>query len=373
MVFEGKMVITGVRYGNAIVCVQPKRGCAGARCDGQVCRILHDPEVPPPHQYLATYHWIEEIFGADVMVHVGTHGNMEFLPGKSVALSASCFPDIAAGDIPYLYIYNSDNPPEGAVAKRRSYAVIVDHMQTTMTQSGVYGDLKELEDNIAAYNQSKVSEKGRAHALEHVILDLLKKTNLAEELKLEELIESGISFEKILELAHGKISEMYTTQIPDGMHIFGEVPGGEKRVDMINAILRFDSETKKFLSRLMDQTPTEQELDPLAREFIRSFLAGEMDPAARILGERLKNHDQEAISILGEKVLDLSGRIEASAGDEEPAARTGRRLHRARAFGSDHARKARCASHGQELLLPGPGEVCPPRPPGGWAASWLTC
>ncbi len=312
MVFEGKMVITGVRYGNAIVCVQPKRGCAGARCDGQVCRILHDPEVPPPHQYLATYHWIEEIFGADVMVHVGTHGNMEFLPGKSVGLSGSCFPDIAVGDIPYLYIYNSDNPPEGAVAKRRSYAVIVDHMQTTMTESGVYGDLKELEDNIANYRQNKVSERALAHALEHVILDLLKKTNLAEELNLEALIESGISFEKILELAHGKISEIYTTQIPDGMHIFGEVPGGEKRVDLIKAILHFDSETKKFLSNLMDRTPTDQELDPLAREFIRSFLAGETDPASRILGEHLKNHDQKAVSILREKVLDLSCRIEAS-------------------------------------------------------------
>ena len=312
MVIEGKMVITGVRYGNAIVCVQPKRGCAGARCDGQVCRILHDPEVPPPHQYLATYHWIEEVFGADVMVHVGTHGNMEFLPGKSVGLSGSCFPDIAVGDIPYLYIYNSDNPPEGAVAKRRSYAVIVDHMQTTMTESGVYGDLLELEDNIANYRQSKVSERALAHALEHVILDLLKKTNLAEELKMEALIESGISFEKILELAHDKISEMYTTQIPDGMHIFGEVPGGEKRVDLIKAILRFDSETKKFLSNLMDRTPTEQELDPLAREFIRSFLAGETDPAARILGGHLKNHDQKAVSILREKVWDLSRRIEAS-------------------------------------------------------------
>ncbi|HOV52583.1 MAG TPA: cobaltochelatase subunit CobN, partial [Methanothrix sp.] len=115
MVYNGKMVITGVQFGNVVVCVQPKRGCAGARCDGQVCRILHDPEVPPPHQYLATYHWIEEVFGADVMVHVGTHGNMEFLPGKSVGLSGSCFPDIAVGDIPYLYIYNSDNPPEGTV------------------------------------------------------------------------------------------------------------------------------------------------------------------------------------------------------------------------------------------------------------------
>ena len=198
------------------------------------------------------------------------------------------------------------------MAKRRSYAVIVDHMQTTMTQSGVYGDLLELEDNIAAYNRSKVSEKGRAHALEHVILDLLKKTNLAEELKLDALIDSGISFEKVLELLHGKISEMYSTQIPDGMHIFGKVPEGEKRVDLINAILRFDSELKNFLSRLMDRTVTDQEQDALAKEFIRSFLAGETDPAARILGEQLKCHDQEAISTLREKVLDLSCRIEAS-------------------------------------------------------------
>jgi cobaltochelatase CobN len=312
MVYKGKMVITGVRFGNAIVCVQPKRGCAGARCDGQVCRILHDPEIAPPHQYLATYHWIEEIFGADVMVHVGTHGNMEFLPGKSVGLSRSCFPDIAVGDVPYLYIYNSDNPPEGAVAKRRSYAVIVDHMQTTMTQSGLYGDLKELEDNIAAYNQSKVSEKGRAHALEHVILDLLKKTNLSEEMKLEVLIDSGTSFEKILELAHGKISEMYTTQIPDGMHIFGQVPEGEKRVDLINAILRFDQETRKFLSNLMDRPVSDQDLDLLAKQFISAFLADEAEPEARILGARLKKRDEESVFALREKVLDLFRRIEAS-------------------------------------------------------------
>ena len=252
MVFEGKMVITGVAYGNAIVCVQPKRGCAGARCDGQVCRILHDPEVPPPHQYLATYHWIEESFGADVMIHVGTHGNMEFLPGKSVALSASCFPDIAVGNVPYLYIYNADNPPEGAIAKRRSYAVIVDHMQTTMTASEIYGDLKELEDAFASYKQSKISEKGRAHASEHVIIDLL------------------------------------------------------------HAILRFDSEMKKFLSTLMDRPVAEKEQEALARQFISAFLVEEMDPSARILGDHLKNQDSGAISHLREKVMDISRRIEAS-------------------------------------------------------------
>jgi len=144
MVYDGKIVVTGVRYGNAVICVQPKRGCAGTRCDGQVCKILHDPEIPPPHQYMATYRWIENAFGADVIgienafgadviVHVGTHGNLEFLPGKSVALSKSCYPDIAIGDMPHLYIYNSDNPPEGTIAKRRSYATLIIFISITQT------------------------------------------------------------------------------------------------------------------------------------------------------------------------------------------------------------------------------------------------
>jgi cobaltochelatase CobN len=312
MVFQGKLVITGVRYGNAVVCVQPKRGCAGSRCDGQVCRILHDPEVPPPHQYLATYYYLQEIFGADVMIHVGTHGNLEFLPGKSVALSGSCFPDIAVGDIPYLYIYNSDNPPEGGTAKRRSYSVLVDHMQTVMTESGLYGDLKELEDLISEYNKTRVSEKGRAHAVEHMIIDLLKRSGLAREMRLEELIESGDCFEKVLQRAHGKISEMYTTFIPEGMHIFGEIPQEQKRTEMINAILRFDSETKSFLEKLMGEPLEEAIVNSLAKEFIAAFLAGEADPDARILSERLRNKDPEAVSILRDKVMDISGRIEGS-------------------------------------------------------------
>jgi cobalamin biosynthesis Mg chelatase CobN len=105
--------------------------------------------VPPTHQYLATYRYIEDCFGADVIVHVGTHGNLEFLPGKSVGLSGDCYPDIGIGDLPHLYIYNSDNPPEGTIAKRRSYAVLIDHMQTVMTDSDLYGELKELEERIA--------------------------------------------------------------------------------------------------------------------------------------------------------------------------------------------------------------------------------
>jgi cobaltochelatase CobN len=132
-------------------------------------------------------------YGADVIVHVGTHGNLEFLPGKSVALSESCYPDIAIGNLPHIYIYNSDNPSEGTIAKRRSYATLIDHMQTVMTESGLYGDLKDLEDHIAEYNKVKSSNKARTQALEHIIIDLLRKTKLAEEIRLDKRLQEGYS------------------------------------------------------------------------------------------------------------------------------------------------------------------------------------
>ena len=322
MVYDNKIVVTGVNYGNAVVCVQPKRGCAGSRCDGQVCKVLHDPEVPPPHQYLATYQYLENTFGADVIVHVGTHGNLEFLPGKSVALSESCYPDIAIGNLPHLYIYNSDNPPEGTIAKRRSYATLVDHMQTVMTESGLYGDLKGLEDHIAEYNKVKSSDKARAHALEHIIVDLIRKTKLSEEIKLDKRLEDGYSFAGVIELAHSAITRIYNTQIPDGMHIFGEVPGGGKKVELINSILKHDSELRILILGLLglDIAPSEAEsellakVDGFAKEFISAFLSEEepLEAAKRIFGGGFKREGAEKLYLMWEKVMDISSRIEAS-------------------------------------------------------------
>ena len=237
MVYENKIVVTGVQYGNAVVCVQPKRGCAGARCDGKVCKILHDPDVPPTHQYLATYRYLENTFGADVLVHVGTHGNLEFLPGKGVGLSGDCYPDIGIGTIPHLYIYNSDNPPEGTIAKRRSLACLIDHMQTVMTSGGLYGSLEELDRLLGEYEQVK-HDKGRAHALKHLILDEIKKSNLDSEIK----ADHQTPFEEIIRKAHEVLGRIRNSQIHNGMHIFGQLPEGEKKVEFINSILRYDDQ-----------------------------------------------------------------------------------------------------------------------------------
>ncbi len=114
MVLDGKIVITGLDLGNVRVMVQPKRGCHKAKCTGEVCKILHDPVCPPPHQYLATYRYIQECFHADACIHVGTDGSLEYLPGKVTGMSDHCWPDIVLGELPNFYLYHTGVPSEGA-------------------------------------------------------------------------------------------------------------------------------------------------------------------------------------------------------------------------------------------------------------------
>jgi cobaltochelatase CobN len=240
MIYNGKIIITGVQFGNAVICVQPKRGCAGIRCDGVVCKILHDPLVPPTHQYIATYKYFEKKFGADTLIHVGTHGNLEFLPGKSIGLSEECFPDICAGNMPCLYVYNADNPPEGIIAKRRGLAVIVNHMQTTFTQGGVYDELEELDTLLAQYDKVFLFDKSQAHILEHQIVEAVEKTNLKGQINLDNYHEN---FETIMQELHKQINLTKNTQIQNGMHILGNIPQGEKEVEYLNAIIRYEGLT----------------------------------------------------------------------------------------------------------------------------------
>ncbi len=236
MVYEGSILVTGLRFGNAVVCVQPKRGCAGARCDGRVCKILHDPSVPPPHQYIATYKWLSREFGADVVVHVGTHGNLEFLPGKATGLSSGCLPDVAIDTMPNLYIYNADNPPEGTIAKRRSNAVLVDHMQAVMVQGEIYGDLDELERLLAEHARYRQVEPAKAHTISHMIADRVKTLNLVP----ADRLSHDMMDEAIAEI-HEKLSLLKNTYIPKGMHIFGRIPQGADLADLAYAILRYES------------------------------------------------------------------------------------------------------------------------------------
>ena len=327
MIYDDKLVITGISYGNILVMTQPKRGCAGSRCDGQVCKILHDPEIPPPYHYFSTYQYLVKEFQADAIVHVGTHGTLEFLPGKSVMLSESCLPDAVLGPIPFLYIYNTDNPPEGTIAKRRTQATLIGHMQSVMTESGLYGELSELADRIDEYNRTKNADPARTHALEHVILELIKKSKLEQEINLEKIKEAGGGMDETIDAAHASLTRIYNSQIPDGMHIFGSIPEGEKRASYITGLLRFNQELRKLMVDLsgLDIVPKAGELalhkmlDEQARKFSSALLEGNTPRGAAeiALGDKLKHPDSDLLTPVSEKILELSDLIGAS--DENAA------------------------------------------------------
>lgn len=311
MLYDGKIMVTGINYGNAVVCTQPKRGCAGARCDGQVCKILHDLDIPPTHQYLATYRYLEEGFGADVLVHVGTHGNLEFLPGKGVGLSDSCYPDIALGNMPHLYIYNSDNPPEGTIAKRRSYAVLVNHMQTVLTNSGLYEELEQLDLYLEEYEKAKIADPTHEHMLKHLIIEEIKKTNLDKQIN----IENYESFEEVVTKAHGILSIIRNSQIQDGQHIFGDIPKENRKVEFINSILKFDAGEKislrKSIAKLinLDLNKLKQDQDKFSEEEGKSngALLEKIDDLSKKVIEKLLKEEKIdsnfVNNVLGEKNL----------------------------------------------------------------------
>ncbi|MCD8554731.1 cobaltochelatase subunit CobN [Seleniivibrio sp.] len=336
MVHDGKIVVTGLDFGNVLVCVQPKRGCAGARCDGEVCKILHDPDIPPPHQYLATYRWIEKEYGAHAVIHVGTHGTLEFLPGKGAGLSEACLPDIVIGKLPHLYIYNADNSPEGIIAKRRSYATLVNHMQAPLIHGGLYGDYLELDRMLGEWEQAKVSDAGRCHMLEHIIIGLLEQMKMQEELGFFDL--NAARFSEVKDSAHGVLSRMRNTRIQDGMHIFGHLP--EDEAGYVYGVLHFDTAADtsprrlaaKLLSMdfdfmLNNQGTTDEDsgfdggtmlemTDAAAQKLVRLCMtAGADELINRITEEFGDCSEPEKYLALRERALDILERLRLSTED----------------------------------------------------------
>ena len=232
MVHDGKIVVTGINFGNINVLVEPKRGCYGARCDGKVCRILHEPTIPPTHQCLATYKWAQE--NSDVIVSVGTHGYIEFLPGKGVGLSNECFPEIVVGNKPHLYIYAVKNNSEGVLGKRRAYATLIDHLGPVMRASNLYDELEEIEELLGEYTRARgLDEENRQEIILVKLLELAKKSNL---------IEEGIETDQdlFIEIIHQKLNLFRETQIRYGLHILGQAPDEDQMARMLVSIIRFE-------------------------------------------------------------------------------------------------------------------------------------
>ncbi|MDY1015958.1 cobaltochelatase subunit CobN [Pseudomonas coleopterorum] len=226
---NGRMMIAGLRMGLTFVGIQPARGY-----QVDVSAVYHDPDLVPPHGYLAFYFWLRHTYGADALIHVGKHGNLEWLPGKGVGLSEQCWPDAILGPMPNIYPFIVNDPGEGAQAKRRTQAVIIDHLMPPLTRAETYGPLRDLELLADEYYDAQMLDPRRAQALEKDILALVRETRIDHELQMAEWAEPADWLPRLDTF----LCDLKESQIRDGLHVFGESPQGRLRADTLLALLR---------------------------------------------------------------------------------------------------------------------------------------
>lgn len=232
---NGDLVVAGIELGDVVVLIQPPRGYG----DDQV-GIYHDPELAPAHHYLAAYRWLEAHWQADAIVHLGKHGTLEWTPGKMLALSRSCAPDAALADVPLIYPFVVNDPGEGAQAKRRAHAVVVDHLVPPMMRAESYDELADLEALMDEYARLEVLDPSKLPGLGAQIWAAIQRANLQEDLGLDaghEPEDAG----QLVEHLDGYLCEVKDVQIKDGLHVLGQVPEGPQLRGLVAAIARHGS------------------------------------------------------------------------------------------------------------------------------------
>ncbi|WP_063063499.1 cobaltochelatase subunit CobN [Nocardia violaceofusca] len=234
---DGEIVIAALRFGNIVLLVQPPRGFG----ENPVA-IYHDPDLPPSHHYLAVYRWLsaaadEGGFGADAMVHLGKHGNLEWLPGKTLGMSAACGTDAALGDLPLIYPFLVNDPGEGTQAKRRAHATLVDHLIPPMARAETYGDIARLEQLLDEHANISALDPAKLPAIRQQIWTLMRAAKMDHDLGLEERPDED-TFDDMLLHVDGWLCEIKDVQIRDGLHILGQAPAGEGELDLVLAMLR---------------------------------------------------------------------------------------------------------------------------------------
>ncbi|MBO4568614.1 MAG: cobaltochelatase subunit CobN [Candidatus Methanomethylophilaceae archaeon] len=225
MVDRGRIAVPGLMDGNVLIGFQPARGDPE---DGSE-ETVHSTDLPVPHHYIAYYRWVEDVFKADVLIHLGTHGSLEWLPGKNSGLSSECWPDIVQGAVPNLYSYIIDDPGEGVGAKRRTSSVIVDYMVPPMTRSGSYDDLEELDSRLQAFMQARVTGRRDKMGIEaREIRRLADGLSLSLEGEVEDHVQ------ELYEL----VSDIKEAPIKNGLHVLGRVPEREELQEMAYVLTR---------------------------------------------------------------------------------------------------------------------------------------
>ncbi|MGC4407070.1 cobaltochelatase subunit CobN [Rhizobium rosettiformans] len=226
---DGAFALPLMRFGKLMIGIQPARGY---NIDPK--ESYHSPDLVPPHGYLAFYAFLRREFAAQAVIHMGKHGNLEWLPGKALALSETCFPEAVFGPLPHLYPFIVNDPGEGTQAKRRSSAVIIDHLTPPLTRAESYGPLKDLEALVDEYYEASGGDPRRLVLLKKQILELIADIGLDQDAG----IAKGEADDQALEKLDAYLCDLKEMQIRDGLHIFGLAPEGRLLTDLVIALAR---------------------------------------------------------------------------------------------------------------------------------------
>ena len=326
-VAEGAFVLPLHRFGRQWVGIQPARGY-----NLDPAATYHDPDLVPPHAYLAFYAFLQR--ETDALIQFGKHGNLEWLPGKALALSDACFPAAVLGDLPMLYPFIVNDPGEGCQAKRRTAAVVVDHLTPPLTRAEGHGPYQELEALLDEYAMAEASDPRRAKALAKDILGFAHETGLAEDIGLK-----GETSDDLVTLDTA-LCDLKELQIRDGLHVFGALPARDQLADLTVAIARLPRGSRLEDASLLRALADDLDLafDPLTREFGQPWtlarpeaLAALSDDPWRTVGDTVERLEALALRLVTGKAqppgpasaavldwvkADLQERLKASAEQE---------------------------------------------------------
>lgn len=321
--------ISGIQFGNIFVGIQPARGY-----DRDPSLNYHAPDLEPTHAYFAFYMWARHVFEADAIAHIGKHGNLEWLPGKGIALSENCFPEAVFGAMPHLYPFIVNDPGEGSQAKRRAQAVIIDHLTPPMTRAETYGSLQKLEHLIDEYHEAQSLNPSRTKLIQEKILELIAQENLEHDLQIQpqvrvkhllqkpslnaKIVEQMLNpsdipnsqlttrqplFSELLTQTDGYLCELKEAQIRDGLHIFGQCPEGRQLRDLIVAIARNPGNGKLGITQSIARS-LQLDFDPLTTDPSEVFtdlpqeLLPYLDGRCRIVGDAIAAIENCAAAIV---------------------------------------------------------------------------
>lgn len=305
MVYENKMIITGINFGNVTVMVQPKRGCYGAKCTGEVCKILHDPKCPPPHQYIGTYKYVEKILKANAVVHVGTHGSLEYLPGKTNALSNTCYPDIVLGTTPNMYVYNAGISTDGILAKRRSNAVIIDYLPNC---TGTVIENSKVVNLIGEYIEAETVNSSQKELLKEKLIGKIKEIDGADE-----IVNSKENFIEGVEKLKDYLVQAVSNSKTGTVHVLGEVPGFEEAVSFIKEYIQNNSKNAILIKKLCENDYVYNvTIMELIAEYIKigeDIQSGDSTKIDEELYEKYKHIEKTVLDNLKDEILNIYDKL----------------------------------------------------------------